>query len=72
MLKVKVKIDSSRAASRLLVEAMEICGGVAGLDEFGLARHHNDLFVTRVGEGSNRALMTFAVRPLLPDCPALA
>ena len=64
----KVKIDCSRAASHLLVEAMEICGGVACLDEFGLARHHNDLFVTRVGEGSNRALMTFAVRPLLGDC----
>ena len=64
----KVKIDSSRTASHLLVEAMEICGGVACLDEFGLSRHHNDLFVTRVGEGSNRALMTFAVRPLLEDC----
>lgn len=64
----KVKIDSSRAASHLLVDAMEICGGVACLDEFGLSRHHNDLFVTRVGEGSNRALMTFAVRPLLEDC----
>ncbi|MFN0057552.1 MAG: acyl-CoA dehydrogenase family protein [Planctomycetota bacterium] len=63
----KVKIDCSRAASHLLVEAMEICGGVACLDEFGLARHHNDLFVTRVGEGSNRALMTFAVRPLLDE-----
>ena len=37
----------------------------------GLARHHNDLFVTRVGEGSNRALMTFAVRPLLPDMKEL-
>lgn len=64
----KVKIDSSHAASHLLLEAMEICGGVSCLDEFGLARHHNDLFVTRVGEGSNRALKTFAVRPLLPDC----
>ncbi len=64
----KVKIDSSRAASHLLVEAMEICGGVAGLDEFGLSRHHNDLFVTRVGEGSNRALMTQIARSLLPDC----
>lgn len=63
----KVKIDCSRVASHLLVEAMEICGGVAGLDEFGLSRHHNDLFVTRVGEGSNRALMTQVVRPLLPD-----
>jgi short/branched chain acyl-CoA dehydrogenase len=67
----KVKIDCSRVASHLLVEAMEICGGVAGLDEFGLSRHHNDLFVTRVGEGSNRALMTQAVRPLLPDCGGL-
>lgn len=64
----KVKIDSSRVASRLLLDAMEICGGVSCLDEFGLARHHNDLFVTRVGEGSNRALATFVVRPLLPDC----
>ncbi|MEM7166952.1 MAG: acyl-CoA dehydrogenase family protein [Planctomycetota bacterium] len=64
----KVKIDSSRAASQHLLEAMEICGGVACLDEFGLARHHNDLFVTRVGEGSNRALKTFAVRPLLKEC----
>ncbi len=63
----KVKIDCSRVASQLLLEAMEICGGVACLDEFGLARHHNDLFVTRVGEGSNRALMSFAVRPLVPD-----
>ncbi len=64
----KVKIDCSRVASHLLIDAMEICGGVAGLDEFGLSRHHNDLFVTRVGEGSNRALMTQAVRPLLPEC----
>ena len=61
----KVKIDTSRVASHLLVEAMEVCGGVACLDEFGLARHHNDLFVTRVGEGSNRVLMGLAVRPLL-------
>ncbi|MFQ5654422.1 MAG: acyl-CoA dehydrogenase family protein [Planctomycetota bacterium] len=67
----KVKIDCSRAASHLLVEAMEVCGGVAGLDEFGLSRHHNDLFVTRVGEGSNRALMTQAVRPLLPESAAI-
>ncbi|MGE4602554.1 MAG: acyl-CoA dehydrogenase family protein, partial [Planctomycetota bacterium] len=63
----KVKIDTSRAASRLLQDAMEVCGGVSALDEFGLARHAADLFVTRVGEGSNRALMTQAVRPLLPD-----
>ncbi|MCA8960519.1 MAG: acyl-CoA dehydrogenase family protein [Planctomycetes bacterium] len=67
----KVKIDCSRVASHLLVEAMEICGGVACLDEFGLARHHNDLFVTRVGEGSNRALMTFVARSLVPDCADL-
>ncbi len=64
----KVKIDCSRAASHLLVEAMEICGGIACLDEFGLSRHHNDLFVTRVGEGSNRALRTYATKPLLNDC----
>ncbi|HIA27326.1 MAG TPA: hypothetical protein EYN79_04280 [Planctomycetes bacterium] len=64
---VKVKIDCSRVASHLLIEAMEICGGIAALDEFGLSRHHNDLFVTRVGEGSNRALMTQAVAVLLPD-----
>lgn len=60
----KVKIDSSRVASDLLVLAMEICGGVACLDEFGLIRHHDDLFVTRVGEGSNFALKDLAVRPL--------
>ena len=60
----KVKVDSSRAASDLLVMAMEICGGVACLDEFGLIRHHNDLFVTRVGEGSNFALKDLIVRPL--------
>jgi hypothetical protein len=39
----------------------------ACLDEFGLIRHHDDLFVTRVGEGSNRALMSQIARPLL--CP---
>jgi len=60
----KVKVDSSREASDLLVRAMEICGGVACLDEFGLIRHHNDLFVTRVGEGSNFALKDLIVRPL--------
>ncbi len=62
----KVKIECSRRASELLLLAMEICGGVACLDEFGLVRHHLDLFVTRVGEGSNFALRTLAVRPLLP------
>ena len=60
----KVKVDSSRIASDLLVQAMEVCGGVACLDEFGLIRHHNDLFVTRVGEGSNFALKDLIVRPL--------
>jgi alkylation response protein AidB-like acyl-CoA dehydrogenase len=60
----KVKVDSSRVASDLLVLAMEICGAVACLDEFGLIRHHNDLFVTRVGEGSNFALKDQIVRPL--------
>jgi alkylation response protein AidB-like acyl-CoA dehydrogenase len=60
----KVKVDCSRAASDLLVQAMEMCGGVACLDEFGLLRHHNDLFVTRVGEGSNFALKDLIVRPL--------
>jgi alkylation response protein AidB-like acyl-CoA dehydrogenase len=60
----KAKVDASRVASDLLVQAMEICGGVACLDEFGLIRHHNDLFVTRVGEGSNFALKDLIVRPL--------
>lgn len=60
----KVKVDCSRAASELLTMAMEICGGVACLDEFGLIRHQNDLFVTRVGEGSNFALKDLIVRPL--------
>ncbi|MEK7484215.1 MAG: acyl-CoA dehydrogenase family protein [Planctomycetota bacterium] len=63
----KLKISASRVASHLLVDAMEICGGVACLDEFGLMRHHRDLFVTRVGEGSNFALKTLAVKPLLPN-----
>ncbi len=60
----KVKVDSSRVASELLPMAMEICGGVACLDEFGLIRHNNDLFVTRVGEGSNFALKDLLIRPL--------
>jgi alkylation response protein AidB-like acyl-CoA dehydrogenase len=60
----KVKVDSSRVASDLLILAMEICGGVACLDEFGLVRHHNDLFVTRVGEGSNFVLKDLIARPL--------
>jgi butyryl-CoA dehydrogenase len=67
----KVKIECSRRASHLMVEAMEVCGGVACLDEFGLIRHHNDLFVTRVGEGSNRALKTQATRPLMPGIAGL-
>ena len=60
----KVKVDSSQVASNLMVMAMEACGGVACLDEFGLIRHHNDLFVTRVGEGSNFALKDLIIRPL--------
>ena len=63
----KVKVECSRRASELLPLAMEVCGGIASLDEFGLARHQADLFVTRVGEGSNFALKGLIVRPLLPD-----
>lgn len=63
----KVKIACSRQASEMVMMAMEICGGVACLDEFGLMRHHRDLFVCRVGEGSNFALKTFSARPLMPD-----
>ncbi len=60
----KVKVDCSRSASELIALGMEICGGVACFDEFGLIRHHNDLFVTRVGEGSNYVLKDLIVRPL--------
>ncbi|OIR19011.1 MAG: hypothetical protein BD935_01240 [Marine Group III euryarchaeote CG-Epi1] len=63
----KVKIECSRKASDHMTMAMEICGGVSSLDEFGLTRHHRDLFVCRVGEGSNFALKGFAARPLMPD-----
>ncbi|OIR11271.1 MAG: hypothetical protein BEU05_00820 [Marine Group III euryarchaeote CG-Bathy2] len=62
----KVKVECSRRASDLLTLAMEVCGGVACFDEFGLSRHHRDLFVCRVGEGSNFALKGFATRPLMP------
>ena len=55
----------ARAARVMLVAlAMEACGGVACLDEFGLIRHQNDLFVARVGAGSNFALKDLIVRPL--------
>jgi alkylation response protein AidB-like acyl-CoA dehydrogenase len=67
----KVKVQCSRVASHLMVDAMEVCGGVACLDEFGLVRHQEDLFVTRVGEGSNRVLLTQIAKPLLPDIQAL-
>jgi alkylation response protein AidB-like acyl-CoA dehydrogenase len=63
----KLKVECSRRASELLPLAMEICGGIACIDEMGLARHQEDLFVTRVGEGSNFALMSFIARPLVPD-----
>jgi alkylation response protein AidB-like acyl-CoA dehydrogenase len=62
----KVKMECSRRASDLLTHAMEICGAVACVDEFGLMRHLHDLFVCRVGEGSNFALKTLATKPLLP------
>jgi short/branched chain acyl-CoA dehydrogenase len=62
----KVKIECSRQTSDLLTRAMEICGGVSCLDEFGLMRHWRDLFVCRVGEGSNFALKTLATKPLMP------
>ena len=67
----KFKIEASRRASELVGQAMEICGGIACLDEFGLARHHRDLFVCRVGEGSNFALKSLAVRPLMPQIASL-
>ena len=62
----KVKVECSRRASELLPLAMEICGGMGCVDEFGLARHRDDLFVTRIGEGSNFALKSLIVRPLVP------
>lgn len=62
----KVKIECSRRASDLLTQAMEMCGGVASLDEFGLMRHLRDLFVCRVGEGSNFVLQTLAAKALMP------
>jgi alkylation response protein AidB-like acyl-CoA dehydrogenase len=63
----KVKIECSRRASDLYTLAMEICGAIACLDEFGLVRHARDLFVCRVGEGSNFALKTLATKPLMPS-----
>ena len=63
----KVKIECSRRASELYTLALEMCGGVASMDEFGLMRHAHDLFVCRVGEGSNFALKTLAVKPLMPS-----
>ncbi len=63
----KVKIESTRRTSELYTVAMEMCGGIAGMDEFGLIRHAHDLFVCRVGEGSNFALKTLAVKPLMPS-----
>ncbi len=63
----KVKIECSRRASDLMTMAMEICGGVACFDEFELIRHFRDLFVCRVGEGSNFALKTMCTRSLMPD-----
>ena len=67
----KVKIECSRRSAALVSLGMEICGGVACLDEFGLARHQRDLFVCRVGEGSNFALKTLSARPLLPEIASL-
>ncbi|MBI4860205.1 MAG: acyl-CoA/acyl-ACP dehydrogenase [Candidatus Riflebacteria bacterium] len=67
----KVKIEQSRRASELLPLAMEICGGVGCLDEFGLIRHLRDLFVCRVGEGSNFVLKSLAARALMPGLTEL-
>ncbi|ETW93140.1 MAG: hypothetical protein ETSY1_40515 [Candidatus Entotheonella factor] len=63
----KVKIECTRRASELYNVATEMCGGIASMDEFGLIRHAHDLFVCRVGEGSNFALKTLAVKPLMPS-----
>lgn len=63
----KVKIECSRRATELVSLGMEICGGVSCLDEFGLMRHLRDLFVCRVGEGSNFALKTMSTRQLMPE-----
>ena len=63
----KVKIETTRRASDLLSLAMEVSGAIGCLDEFGLARHHRDLFVCRVGEGSNFALKGLIARPLMPE-----
>ena len=62
----KVKIECSRRASELYSVAMEMCGGVACVDEFGLVRHARALFVRRVREGSNFALKTLVTKPLMP------
>ena len=67
----KIKIECSRRVSELLPLAMEVCGAIACLDEFGLSRHQRDIFVCRVGEGSNFALKTLAVRPLMPSIAEL-
>jgi len=67
----KIKIEASRRASDMMTMAMEICGGVACLDEFGLMRHLRDIFVCRVGEGSNFALKTLCAKGLMPDIQKL-
>ena len=63
----KIKIECSRRASTLLPLAMEVSGGIASIDEFGLARHQRDLFVCRVGEGSNFVLKGLVARSLMAD-----